>query len=83
MVVTITGHPFQNRIVPTTPISATGAVDFPRVLSGVFGEGFVTAPTAPLGPIELIRACLSAKGLRPGSNLVSFDPNQRVTPPRR
>ena len=47
-----------NRIVPTTPISATGAVDFPRVLSGVFRGCFVTAPLAPIGPIEPVRCVL-------------------------
>jgi hypothetical protein len=46
-------------MVVTTPISAFGTIDFQGVLSGVFGQGFVTAPLAPIGPIDLSPACLA------------------------
>lgn len=44
---------FQNQMVCSTALRRAAAIDFPRVLAGVFGQGFVTRR---LGQ-ESVRAC--------------------------
>ena len=48
--------PYQNQIVAATALRRGPAIDFPRVLSGLFGQGFVTPDWRGL----FVRACLAA-----------------------
>lgn len=45
--------PYQNQMVRSTALRRAAAIVFPRVLSGVFGRGFVTPDLARL----CVRAC--------------------------
>jgi hypothetical protein len=55
--------PHQNRTHLTKPDRLPGAIDLQRVLSGVFGEGFVTAPIGPIGN-NPSSACLAGPAAR-------------------
>ena len=55
--------PHLKQIVAATALRRGPAIDFPRVLSGLFGQGFVTAHWRGL----FVRACSFAGCARPGS----------------
>lgn len=55
--------PYQNQMICSAALRRAAAIDFPRVLSGFFGQGFLT----PAGGRISVRACSDAGCARRGS----------------